>query len=82
MNASKDFSPRFAVFGDMGNVNAVCFYNNKLSIFYSLCKLILSTFLKKSLTSLQEETVLGYYDAILHVGDFAYDMNSVSFICS
>jgi hypothetical protein len=34
----------------------------------------------QSLTRLQEETALGYYDAILHVGDFAYDMNTVSML--
>lgn len=32
----------------------------------------------QSLVRLQEETQRGMYDAILHVGDFAYDMNSVS----
>uniref|UniRef100_A0A6M2DZ18 Purple acid phosphatase n=1 Tax=Xenopsylla cheopis TaxID=163159 RepID=A0A6M2DZ18_XENCH len=30
----------------------------------------------QSLSRLQEETQKGMYDAILHVGDFAYDMNS------
>lgn len=30
----------------------------------------------QSLARLQEETQRGVYDAILHVGDFAYDMNS------
>lgn len=32
----------------------------------------------QSLARLQEETQRGLYDAILHVGDFAYDMDSVS----
>jgi len=32
----------------------------------------------KSLPHLQEEVQRGMYDAILHVGDFAYDMDSVS----
>lgn len=45
-----NWAPRFAVFGDMGNINA------------------------QSLPRLQEEAVRGMYDAILHVGDFAYDM--------
>lgn len=31
----------------------------------------------KSMTHLQEETMNGDYDAILHVGDFAYDMINV-----
>lgn len=31
----------------------------------------------QSLARLQEETQRGLYDAVLHVGDFAYDMNSV-----
>lgn len=32
----------------------------------------------QSLVRLQEETQRGLYDAILHVGDFAYDMDTVS----
>ena len=50
--AARAWSPRFAVYGDMGNVNA------------------------QSLTRLQRETFMGMYDAILHVGDFAYDMHT------
>lgn len=34
----------------------------------------------QSLGRLQEETQRGLYDAILHVGDFAYDMNTVRII--
>lgn len=49
------WSPRFAIFGDLGNENA------------------------QSLPRLQDETMLGFYDAILHVGDFAYDMATVQF---
>ncbi|GFO35532.1 purple acid phosphatase [Plakobranchus ocellatus] len=45
------WSPRIALFGDMGNENA------------------------QSLPRLQVETMQGMYDAILHVGDFAYDMD-------
>lgn len=52
MQEGQNWSPRFAVFGDMGNVNA------------------------QSLPRLQEETMLDFYDTILHVGDFAYDMHS------
>lgn len=52
MRPGHDWSPSFAVYGDMGNVNA------------------------KSLTRLQEETQKGHFDAILHVGDFAYDMDT------
>lgn len=55
MPASPDWSPRFAVFGDLGNSNA------------------------QSLPQLQEETLLGMYDAILHVGDFAYNMDDVRY---
>lgn len=47
-----DWSPRFAVYGDMGNENA------------------------QSLTRLQEEVQRGMYDAILHVGDMAYNLDS------
>ena len=50
-----DWSPRLAIFGDMGNDNA------------------------QSLTRLQEETQSGMYDALIHNGDFAYDMHDVSF---
>lgn len=53
MPVGPDWSPRFAVFGDMGNINP------------------------QSLPRLQEETLIGLYDAILHVGDFAYDMATV-----
>ncbi len=53
MPSGTNWSPRFAVFGDMGNTNA------------------------QSLTRLQEDTMNGYYDAILHVGDFAYNMDNV-----
>ncbi|CAF1414200.1 unnamed protein product [Rotaria sp. Silwood1] len=42
----------FAVYGDLGVVNA------------------------QSLARLQKEAQLDYYDAILHVGDFAYDMDA------
>lgn len=47
---SVDWSPRLAIYGDMGNENA------------------------QSLGRLQEDTQKGMYDAILHVGDFAYNM--------
>lgn len=47
-----DWSPRIAIYGDMGNDNAI------------------------SLPYLQEETQRGLYDFIIHVGDFAYDLNS------
>lgn len=50
MPSGQDWSPKFAVFGDMGNDNA------------------------QSLPRLIEETKQGDYDAILHIGDFAYDM--------
>ncbi|XP_014257280.1 acid phosphatase type 7-like [Cimex lectularius] len=45
-----NWSPRLAVYGDMGNINA------------------------RSLPRLQEETQHNKYDAIIHVGDLAYDM--------
>uniref|UniRef100_A0A4D5RKI2 Purple acid phosphatase n=1 Tax=Ixodes scapularis TaxID=6945 RepID=A0A4D5RKI2_IXOSC len=52
MRSGQNWSPRLAVFGDMGNVNA------------------------QSLPFLQEEAQKGTIDAVLHVGDFAYDMDS------
>lgn len=50
LNPTENWSPRLAVYGDLGNINA------------------------KSLPFLQQETQRGNFDAILHVGDFAYDM--------
>ena len=35
-----------------------------------------------SLPKLQKEAQSGMYDVILHVGDFAYDMNNVSRVVS
>lgn len=52
MQSGSNWSPRFAIYGDMGNVNA------------------------QSLSRLQEEIQKGTYHAILHVGDFAYDMDT------
>ncbi|XP_061090193.1 acid phosphatase type 7 [Conger conger] len=51
LNESNAWSPRFALFGDMGNENP------------------------QSLSRLQKETQVRMYDAILHIGDFAYDMD-------
>ncbi|XP_036397978.1 acid phosphatase type 7 [Megalops cyprinoides] len=51
LNESTTWSPKFALFGDMGNENP------------------------QSLARLQKETQIGMYDAILHIGDFAYDMD-------
>jgi len=48
--SGRNWSPMFAMFGDMGNDNAV------------------------SLPYLQREVGEGVYDAIIHVGDMAYDM--------
>ncbi|BFZ07401.1 hypothetical protein BsWGS_10440 [Bradybaena similaris] len=53
MPAGQDWSPRLAVYGDMGNVNA------------------------RSLTRLEKEAYAGMYDAVLHVGDFAYDLHDL-----
>ena len=55
-SAAGDWSPRIALFGDMGNVNA------------------------QSLGLLQRQTQAGMYDMIFHVGDFAYDMDTVSVV--
>ncbi|KAJ7374236.1 hypothetical protein OS493_007313 [Desmophyllum pertusum] len=51
LKSGVDWSPRMAVFGDLGSVNA------------------------KSVSYLQEETQQGKYDAILHVGDFGYNLD-------
>uniref|UniRef100_A0A8C5HC66 Purple acid phosphatase n=1 Tax=Gouania willdenowi TaxID=441366 RepID=A0A8C5HC66_GOUWI len=51
LNDSSSFSPRFALYGDLGNENP------------------------QSLARLQKETQQGMYDVILHIGDFAYDMD-------
>lgn len=52
MKSGSNWSPRFAVYGDLGNINA------------------------QSMPRLQEEIQRGVYDAVLHVGDFAYDMDT------
>ncbi|XP_013772762.1 acid phosphatase type 7-like [Limulus polyphemus] len=52
MKEGTNWSPRFAVFGDLGNVNA------------------------QSLPRLQREVQQGMYDVVLHVGDFAYNLDS------
>ncbi|KAI1284906.1 Purple acid phosphatase 21 [Halotydeus destructor] len=46
------FSPRIAVFGDLGTVNG------------------------QSIPRLQQEVIRRNFDAILHVGDFAYDLDT------
>ena len=51
------WSPRLAIYGDMGNVNA------------------------HSLTSLREDVQRGLYDAILHVGDIGYNLDTVIVVC-
>nr|AGH33731.1 purple acid phosphatase [Haliotis diversicolor] len=52
MQGGSDWSPRLAVFGDLGNENP------------------------RALPYLQEEAEAGHFDAILHVGDFAYDFDT------
>jgi len=47
-----NWSPRFAIFGDLGNVNG------------------------QSIPRLQQEVARGAFDAILHVGDIAYDLDT------
>jgi len=47
-----EWSPRLALFGDMGSANA------------------------QSMARLQQETQRGHFDAILHVGDFGYDLST------
>lgn len=49
-----NWSPRLAVLGDMGSVNA------------------------KSLPMLTQSVRNSMYDAIIHVGDFAYDLDTVN----
>ncbi|KAJ8290422.1 hypothetical protein GJAV_G00012650 [Gymnothorax javanicus] len=51
LNETVTWSPRVALFGDLGNENP------------------------QSLSRLQKDTQVGMYDAILHIGDFAYDMD-------
>ena len=48
-----DWSPRLAIYGDLGYDNA------------------------QSVPRLRADIDKGMYDAILHVGDFAYDMHDV-----
>ncbi|KAL9954279.1 hypothetical protein ACROYT_G041794 [Oculina patagonica] len=50
LKSGEDWSPRIALYGDLGSVNA------------------------KSIAFLQQEAQEGKYDAFLHIGDFAYNM--------
>ncbi|XP_065920095.1 acid phosphatase type 7-like isoform X2 [Dysidea avara] len=52
LNDGTNWSPRLAIYGDMGSTNA------------------------RSISRLKSETSAGHFDAILHIGDFAYDMAS------
>ena len=52
-----NWSPRLAIYGDMGYVNA------------------------HSLNSLRDDVQRGLYDAILHIGDIGYDLDTVLTIC-
>uniref|UniRef100_D3TQW3 Purple acid phosphatase n=1 Tax=Glossina morsitans morsitans TaxID=37546 RepID=D3TQW3_GLOMM len=47
-----EWSPRLAIYGDMGNENA------------------------QSMARLQKDAQQGMYDAIIHIGDFAYDFDT------
>ena len=51
MKSGNNWSPKFAVYGDLGSENP------------------------QSLPRLQKEVQKGLYDAILHVGDFGYDLD-------
>ncbi|XP_054169250.1 acid phosphatase type 7-like isoform X2 [Oppia nitens] len=52
MKSGTNWSPKFAVIGDLGNVNGI------------------------SVPYIQKAISKGQYDAVLHIGDFAYDMDS------
>ncbi|RWS28741.1 Iron/zinc purple acid phosphatase-like protein, partial [Leptotrombidium deliense] len=52
LKSGSDWSPRIALFGDLGNKNG------------------------KSIPRLQEEVQRGNFDAVIHNGDFAYDMDT------
>lgn len=54
MKTGSDWSPRFAIFGDLGSENG------------------------QSIPRLQSEVSRGAFDAILHVGDMAYNLETVS----
>jgi hypothetical protein len=54
MPDGSNWSPRFAIYGDMGSTNA------------------------KSVPFLMKEIQAGDFDAVLHLGDMAYDMALVS----
>ncbi|CAI9728181.1 acid phosphatase type 7 [Octopus vulgaris] len=52
MKSGQNWSPKLAVYGDMGNVNG------------------------RSIPRLQEGAQRGFFDAVLHVGDLAYNMDT------
>jgi len=82
MRDGQNWSPRFAIYGDLGNTNVTfkSFYSNHKKIFSSIFIYFFFASKAQSLPRLKEDTKLGKYDAIFHIGDFAYDLHDVSFI--
>ena len=76
MPSGQDWSPKFAVFGDMGNDNVIR-QRRKAKSYFLIIILFIEKKQAQSLPRLIEETKQGDYDAILHIGDFAYDMANV-----
>ena len=82
-----NWSPHIAIYGDMGNTNAQSLprlqryipYNHRILFscdFYLVCRHeinIFPSFIRQYFREAQE----GMYDMVIHVGDFAYNMDTV-----
>ena len=71
------WSPRFAVYGDLGEKGT--HVRKSMCDCYVFCCHVsfffpLGNELGFSIPPLQTEAALGHFDAVLHVGDMAYDM--------
>ena len=79
-----NWSPHIAIYGDMGNTNAQSLprlqryiqYNHRFSCsfdFFHRKIHIFPSFIRQYFREAQE----GMYDMVIHVGDFAYNMDTV-----
>ena len=80
MPAGKFWSPRFAVYGDLGKPRFYIFSTRHqrslpfLKVLHHTSLFPSGIELGHSIPPLQTEAALGHFDAVLHIGDMAYDM--------
>ena len=84
-SSMENWSPHIAIYGDMGNVNAQSLPRLQRCFHFSVSNFINIVKKMRERDNTFEifyqnfrETQSGMYDMILHVGDFAYDMDTVS----